>query len=151
MPITLLNSNQWMRNYIAEFTMHLINEQTLWSSAKFWIDRLLQRQWMGDTHSSWDTCSELWILMITLMNALGADSSLGLCLFLKRLYVVIILLSRFHWFPKDRMQRECFLFKFFFFFYNVLDTRVVWKALWISYILRAILRSNYTRKTVKQK
>ena len=26
------------------------------------------------------------------------------------------------------MQRECFLFKFVFFFYNVLDTRVVWKA-----------------------
>ena len=39
-----------MRNYIAEFTLHLINKQTLRSSAKFLIDRLLQRQWMGDTH-----------------------------------------------------------------------------------------------------
>ena len=30
-------------NYIVEFTLYLINEQTLWSFAKFWTDKLLQR------------------------------------------------------------------------------------------------------------
>ena len=35
-----------MRNYIAEFTLHQINEQTMWSSAKFWTDRLLQRSFL---------------------------------------------------------------------------------------------------------
>ena len=35
-----------MRNYIAEFTLHQTNEQTMWSSAKFGTDRLLQRSFL---------------------------------------------------------------------------------------------------------
>ena len=104
---------------------------------------LLQRWWMGDAHSNpgkhaqnfeswWSSWSSLM-----LMNVLGDDSSLGLCLFVKRLNVVplhmVISLnvsvqypsaslflssccynfnSRFYWFPMDRMQRACFVLFF---------------------------------------
>ena len=92
---------------------------------------------MLKTFESW--WSRLSSFMPT--NVSGADSSLGLCLFVKRLNVVlrhmIISLnvfvqypsaflflslccrnfnSRFHWFPMDRMQRACFDFFFVFFF-----------------------------------
>ena len=74
------------------------------------------------------------------MNVSGADSSLGLCLFVKRLNVALRHMfislnvfvqypsaflflslccrnfnSRFHWFPMDRMQRTCFFVVVFFF------------------------------------
>ena len=46
-----------MRNYIAEFTLHQINEQTMWSSAKFWTDRLLQRSFLFILlYRTWHSC-----------------------------------------------------------------------------------------------
>ena len=46
-----------MRNYIAEFTLHQTNEQTMWSSAKFWTDRLLQRSFIFIfLYRTWYSC-----------------------------------------------------------------------------------------------
>ena len=46
-----------MRNYIADFTLHQINEQTMWSSAKFWTDRLLQRSFLFILlYRTWYSC-----------------------------------------------------------------------------------------------
>ena len=107
---------------------------------------------MGDAHSNSETHAqnfESWWSRLSSfmpMNVSGADSSLGLCLFVKRLYVVLLHMiislnvsvqypfaslflslccrnfnSRFHWFPMDRMQRACFVF--FFYLYLILVLR----------------------------